>query len=141
MIKKLTKSVREYKKPSILTGVFVSLEVFLEVLIPFLMATLIDKGIDKGDMDAVVKFGTIIIVLAILALSLGALSGIMAAKASAVDYDARLKKLILTQKSLEIHNVIINDLKNFEKQLVLGISEEELDVFFKVLAKMKENIE
>ena len=83
MIKKLMKSIREYKKPSILTGIFITLEVFLEVLIPFLMATLIDKGIDKGNMDAVIKFGTIIIVLAISALSLGALSGIMAARASA----------------------------------------------------------
>ena len=59
----------------------------------------------------------------------------------AVDYDARLKKLNLTQKSLEIHKVIIEDLRDFEKQLVLGISEEELKVFFKVLDKMKENSE
>ena len=47
MIKKLAKSIREYKKPSILTAVFIVLEVFLEVLIPFFMATLIDKGIDN----------------------------------------------------------------------------------------------
>lgn len=83
MIKKLMKSIREYKKPSILTAAFIVLEVFLEVLIPFFMATLIDKGIDEGEMSVVVKYGIIIICFAILSLTLGALAGKMAARASA----------------------------------------------------------
>lgn len=83
MIKKLMNSIREYKKPSILTAVFIVLEVFLEVLIPFFMSTLIDKGIDKGEMNVVVKYGIIIICFAIISLTLGALAGKMAAKGSA----------------------------------------------------------
>lgn len=58
-----------------------------------------------------------------------------------VSYDARLKKLILTNKSLEIHKVIREDLRNFEEKLISGISEEDLNIFFKVIEKMKENIE
>lgn len=58
-----------------------------------------------------------------------------------VDYDARLKKLNLTNKSLNIHKTIIEDIKNFEKQLINGISENDLNVFFKVIEKMKQNIE
>ena len=58
-----------------------------------------------------------------------------------VDYDARLKKLNLTNKSLNIHNIIIEDIKNFEKQLINGISEDDLNTFFKVIEKMKQNIE
>ena len=51
MIKKLAKCIREYKRDTILSPVFVSLEVFMEVLIPFIMARLIDYGIDRGDMS------------------------------------------------------------------------------------------
>lgn len=58
-----------------------------------------------------------------------------------VDYDARLKKLNLTNKSLNIHKMIIEDIRNFEKQLINGISEDDLKTFFKVIEKMKQNIE
>lgn len=51
MIKRLASSIREYKKDSILTPVFVSCEVLMEVIIPLLMANLIDKGIEVGDMN------------------------------------------------------------------------------------------
>ena len=57
MIKKLIKSIREYKKETILTSVFMLCEVFMEVLIPFLMAKLIDLGIDKGDMNQIILYG------------------------------------------------------------------------------------
>lgn len=53
MIKKLIKSLREYKKPTILTPLFVVVEVVLEVLIPFLMSILIDEGIKTKDMNIV----------------------------------------------------------------------------------------
>ena len=83
MVKKLLKSVREYKTSSILTPIFVILEVILEIAIPLLMAQLIDDGIYKGEMNVVYKVGIELILCALLSLIFGALSGIFAAKASA----------------------------------------------------------
>ena len=83
MIKKLTKSIREYKKDAILTPIFVAVEVILEVIIPLLMANLIDDGVYNGDMNMVYKIGIELIICAILSLIFGMLSGISAAKASA----------------------------------------------------------
>lgn len=82
MIKKLASCVRQYKKPAILTPIFVSLEVVLEVIIPFLMASLIDKGIEAGNMSEILRIGGILVVMAFLSLFFGALSGRTAAKAS-----------------------------------------------------------
>ena len=83
MIKKLAKCVREYKKDSILSPVFVTLEVIMEVIIPFLMANLIDFGIDKGDLSYIVRLGTFLVLMAIMSLIFGVLSGKHAARASA----------------------------------------------------------
>lgn len=83
MIKKLMKSIREYKKDSILAPIFVSCEVVLEVLIPLLMANLIDDGIYGGEMKMVYKIGLELVLCAILSLIFGILSGITSAKASA----------------------------------------------------------
>lgn len=83
MIKKLTKSIREYKKDAILTPIFVAVEVILEVIIPLLMANLIDDGVYNGDMNMVYKIGIELIFCAILSLVFGMFSGISAAKASA----------------------------------------------------------
>ncbi len=83
MIKRLGKCVREYKKPAILTPIFVSLEVIMEVIIPLLMVELIDKGIEAGNMNEIVKIGMALVVIAILSLIFGVLSGMFAAKASA----------------------------------------------------------
>lgn len=82
MVKKLLKSVREYKTSSILTPIFVSIEVILEVIIPLLMAQLIDDGIYRGEMNVVYKIGIELILCAILSLLFGMLSGVFAAKAS-----------------------------------------------------------
>ena len=82
MIKKLASCVRQYKKAAILTPTYVSLEVILEVIIPFLMADLIDNGIEAGNMNEVIKIGGILVILAFLSLTFGALSGRYAAKAS-----------------------------------------------------------
>ncbi len=57
MIKTLAKSIREYKKASIATPLFVAMEVVLEIIIPLLMADLIDYGIDQGNMNVVLKYG------------------------------------------------------------------------------------
>lgn len=82
MIKKLMKSVREYKRESILTPVYVVAEVVLEVLIPFIMASLIDKGIDAGNMGAIWKYGVILLVCAMASLFFGVMAGKEAAIAS-----------------------------------------------------------
>lgn len=83
MIKTLAKSIREYKKDSILTPILVSLEVILEVIIPLLMARLIDFGIDKGDMIYIWKIGAFLLLAAFISLFLGAAAGKTAAYASA----------------------------------------------------------
>lgn len=83
MLKKLSKSIREYKKASILSPIFVSLEVLMEVLIPTLMANLVDFGIDKGNMSYIVKTGILLVVLAFVSLIFGVLAGKCAAYASA----------------------------------------------------------
>ena len=83
MIKKLIKSIREYKKETILTPLFVSLEVVLEVLMPLLMASLIDKGVYAGDMNMVYKIAVELVICTIFSLLFGSLSGIYASRASA----------------------------------------------------------
>ena len=57
-----------------------------------------------------------------------------------VDYDARLKKLVLTDKSREINNLIEEDINNIEKLITKGIDEEELETFRKVIIQMKGNL-
>ena len=82
MIKKLMKSIREYKKDSILTPICVAVEVILETIIPLLMANLIDDGVYGGEMNLVLKIGLELILCAVLSLVFGVLSGNFAAKAS-----------------------------------------------------------
>ena len=83
MIKELSKSVREYKKPAIITPLLVTLEVIMEVVIPLLMANLIDKGIYSGEMNEILKIGLALVLASILSLVFGILSGVTATKASA----------------------------------------------------------
>lgn len=84
MIAKLMKSIREFKLFSLLSPLFVVLEVVMEVVIPLLMAKLIDEGIDgAGGMDAVMHYGWILLVCCVLSLIFGALAGHFAAFASA----------------------------------------------------------
>lgn len=82
MIKRLLKSVREFKKDALLTPFFVVLEVVMEVVIPAVMALLIDRGIDAHDMGEIWKYGIILIACAALALIFGATAGTYAARAS-----------------------------------------------------------
>ena len=82
MIKRLLKSVREFKKDALLTPFFVVLEVVMEVISPLIMALLIDKGIDGQDMAAIWKYGIILVLCAMLALVFGAAAGTFAARAS-----------------------------------------------------------
>lgn len=83
MIKRLAKCIREYKKHSLLSPLFVTFEVIMEVIIPLVMAKLIDNGIDKGDMNYVITTGGLLLLLAVISLAFGALSGRSAAIASA----------------------------------------------------------
>jgi len=83
MIKKLMESIREYKKDSILTPVYVVFESILEVIIPTLMAYLIDYGIYKKNMSVVYKLGLILVVCAGLSLLSGFLAGRSASIAAA----------------------------------------------------------
>ena len=83
MNKTLLKSVREYKKQSILAPLLVILEVLMEVLIPLEMAKIIDVGIANGDMTYILQRGLILVVMAMLALFFGVQAGNMAAIAGA----------------------------------------------------------
>ena len=82
MIKTLAKSVREYKKPSILTAVFVSLEVVLECLIPFVIARLVNQLKAGCALGTIVQYGIVLIAMAGVSLSMGALAGSYCATAS-----------------------------------------------------------
>lgn len=83
MNRKLLKSVREYKKESVLAPLFVILEVFMEVLIPLLMSRIIDVGIQGGDLPYIIKMGVALVFMALLALLFGAKAGKYAAVAAA----------------------------------------------------------
>ena len=91
MLKKLASYIKEYKKDTILTPIFVVLEVVMEVIIPLLMARIIDVGIQNGDVHYILEMGILLIVSAILSLTFGMLSGRFAAKASA-GYAKNLRK-------------------------------------------------
>ena len=82
MLKKLLKSVRDFKTVSILTPVFMAIEVFMEIAIPFLLSILIDNGIANGDTKQIAIIGAMLIIAATLSLVFGVSSGKLAAKAS-----------------------------------------------------------
>lgn len=83
MNRKLLRSIREYKRESVLTPLLVVMEVFMEVLIPLLMAKIIDVGIVEGDMAYILKTGLLLVLIAMLALVFGAKAGQLGAVASA----------------------------------------------------------
>ncbi len=83
MLKNLLNCVGEYKRPSLLAPLTVTMEVILEVLIPLLMAALIDRGIEAGNMSQILFYGVLLVLAAMASLSMGALSGNFAAVASA----------------------------------------------------------
>ena len=83
MIKRLIKSVREYKWNSIKAPLYVSLEVVMECIIPLLMADLIDRGIDGGSMPVLWKTGLLLLLCSLMSLLFGVLAGRHAASASA----------------------------------------------------------
>ena len=82
MIKKLASHLGEYKRSAILTPMFSALEAVMDILLPTIMAFIIDLGIEKGDMNAIVKYGLLTFAVAAIALLLGVLAGKYAAEAS-----------------------------------------------------------
>ena len=83
MLKTLFGSIREYKKDSLLAPFFVIIEVLMEVLIPFYMANIIDLGIEKGNLNYIVKLGVFLFGIALVSLICGVLAGKYAAGAAA----------------------------------------------------------
>lgn len=91
MIKTLLKSLREYKRASFATMILAALEVVFEIVIPLTMADLIDLGIEKGEMNVVVKYGIALLIFATLQLITGMLSAKTAANA-ATGFAANLRQ-------------------------------------------------
>ena len=82
MIKKLASHLGEYRRAAILTPMFSALEAVMDILLPTIMAFIIDLGIEKGDMNAIVKYGLLTFAVAAIALLLGILAGKYAAEAA-----------------------------------------------------------
>lgn len=83
MIRTMLKQVKQYRRPSLLTPLFATLEVIMEVLIPYVIAAIVDRGIDGGNIGAVYRYGAIMLALAMCSLIFGILAGKYAASASA----------------------------------------------------------
>jgi ABC-type multidrug transport system fused ATPase/permease subunit len=75
MIKKLVSHLGEYKRAAVLTPLFAALEAVMDVLLPTIMAFIIDQGIEKGDMNAILKYGLLTFLVAVVALALGVGNG------------------------------------------------------------------
>ena len=82
IIKRLAGSIREFKKDSLITPLFVSFEVVMEVIIPLILASLIDDGITAGNMGIILRLGLALFISAIFSLIFGVLAGKFAASAS-----------------------------------------------------------
>ncbi len=113
MLKKLGQCVGEYKKASILAPLFVTCEVILEVIIPILMAYIIDEGVELSNLPLIWKTGIVLVVLVILSLTCGALSGKFAADASS-GFAKNLRKKMF-------HNVQDFSFTNIDKFSTSGL--------------------
>ena len=82
MIKTLARCIRDAAVPAILTPILVLIEALIEVSIPTVMANMIDEGITPGNVDVVVKYGAILLVLTLCAVFFGVMSGVTASRAS-----------------------------------------------------------
>ncbi len=82
MIKELAKSIREYKRPSIITPILVTFEVILECIIPFITADLVNKIKAGCDLSVILKYGLILVVMAVMSLAFGSIAGFTCSTAS-----------------------------------------------------------
>lgn len=108
MLRELAKHIKEFKTASLLTVVFILGEVVFELLIPYMMTFIIDRGVMKGDYGAVVKYGSVMIGLAILGLLCGVAAGLFAAKASS-GFARNLREAIFRN----IQNFSFSNIDNF----------------------------
>ena len=105
MIKKVLKSLREYKKYTILTPLCVLIEVILEVTIPYLMSRLIDDGIANSNMSIVYEIGIILVCCAFISLIFGITSGIMSSRAGNGFAKNLRRDLFLKVQDFSFHNI------------------------------------
>ncbi|NLB34200.1 MAG: ABC transporter ATP-binding protein [Tissierellia bacterium] len=91
MYRTLAKSIRQYKKPSFLTMIFMALEVSMEIFIPFLMAKVLDKGLLNKDIQYVLKIGALMFIIACLSMLFGVLGGKYSSDA-AVGFSANIRQ-------------------------------------------------
>ncbi len=105
MIKKLSKNIGEYKKQTILTPIYVTLEVIFDVLIPFIMTRLL-KVIEKGgEITQILGYGGLLLIFAIVALFFGAMSGRMAAVSSAGFAKNLRKNMFYSMQDFSFNNI------------------------------------
>ena len=113
MLKKLSNYIGNYKKDSILTPIFVSLEVIMEVILPLLMAKIVDNGVEKGNMKYVTFLGLIMLVIALVSLTFGALAGKTGATAS-TGFAKNLRRAMF-------HNIQDFSFQNVDKYSTSGL--------------------
>ncbi|HCV46681.1 MAG TPA: ABC transporter [Catenibacterium sp.] len=105
MIRVLKKSIREYKRDSILTPVLVAFEALVECIIPLMVANLVNRMQNGCDISVIVKFGIILTVMACFSLLFGALAGIKAANASAGFGKNLRKDLFVAVQNFSFENI------------------------------------
>lgn len=105
IIRVLKKSIREYKKDSILTPILVAFESLTECFLPLMVATLVNKMQNGCDLSVIVKYGVILIIMACFSLLFGALAGITAANASAGFGKNLRKDLFVAVQNFSFENI------------------------------------
>lgn len=105
IIRVLKKSIREYKRDSILTPILVAFEALVECIIPLMVANLVNKMQNGCDLSVILKYGVILIIMACFSLLFGALAGITAANASAGFGKNLRKDLFMTVQNFSFENI------------------------------------
>lgn len=105
IIRVLKKSIREYKRDSILTPILVAFESLTECFLPLMVATLVNKMQNGCDLSVIVKYGVILVIMACFSLLFGALAGITAANASAGFGKNLRKDLFVAVQNFSFENI------------------------------------
>ena len=105
IIRVLKKSIREYKRDSILTPVLVAFEALVECIIPLMVANLVNRMQNGCDLSVIMKYGVILIIMACFSLLFGALAGITAANASAGFGKNLRKDLFVAVQNFSFENI------------------------------------
>ena len=113
MIKKLSEYIKEYKKDTILTPIFMVLEVIMEMIIPLLMAAIIDNGLEGGSIKYVCLIGAAMLITAMFSLTFGALGGKYGASASC-GFAKNLRRAMF-------HNIQDFSFENIDKYSTAGL--------------------